>query len=116
MMSKDIVRSAILRIAVRFATWMLPPNSKEWAEAMLYELAYIQSRRAALSWVLGCIFSSIKARAAYALVGAFAPRKMLNALLSVGVASVVLATSIYMVQKPYQRERIVAVVCSRWCT
>lgn len=110
MMTKDIIRSASLTIAVRFATWILPPHRKEWAEAMLYEIAYIQSCRASLRWVLGCLFFSIKARASYELAGAFAPRKMLNALLTLGAVSVILAATIYMVQKPYQRERILTYV------
>jgi hypothetical protein len=110
MMTKDIMRSSSLAIAVRFATWILPPHRKEWAEAMLHEIAYVPSRRASMHWVLGCIFFSIRARASYELVGAFAPRRMLNALLTMGAASVIFAASVYIVQKPYQRERILMFV------
>lgn len=109
-MSKHFIRTASLAIAVRFLTWILPPDRKDWAEAMLHEIAYMQSCRASVYWVLGCVFSSINARASYELAGAFAPRKILNAALTLGAASVIVASSVFMVQKPYQRERILTLV------
>ena len=104
------MRSKGLRIAVRLATWILPPHRKEWAEAMLNEIAYVESRRAAWHWALGCLLFSIRARASCELMSVFAPRRILKALVAFGAASVVIAVGVYMIQKPYQRERIVMFV------
>lgn len=96
----------IQTVAVRFAIRMLPPARRDWAEAMFNEVAYIESRRAALNWVLGCMLCALKARVSFELERTFMNRRILKAALSLGAASVIAIVGIYAAQKPYQRERI----------
>lgn len=92
--------------AIRFAAWILPPHRKDWAEAMLNEIAYVSSRRAALRWTIGCTFFAVRERASYELVTAFTTRRIVRTLLGLSAALVFTVIGVYMVQKPYQRERI----------
>lgn len=94
--------SALARFAIR----ILPPHRKDWAEAMFNELAYIESRRLASFWVLGCAWLAIRERISFELERTFMGRRILKAVLGLGAASVIAVVGIYMVQKPYQRERI----------
>lgn len=110
LMAKDNVRSTILTAAVRLATWILPPHRKDWAEAMLNEIAYVRSRRAALSWVLGSTLFAIRERASYELLSAPTLRGTLKTLLGLSAAAVITVIGVYAIQKPYQRERILLVV------
>jgi hypothetical protein len=98
--------STHLAAAIRFATWIMPPHRKEWAEAMLNEMAYIPSRRAAWYWLLGCTLFAIRQRASYELVRACMPNGILKTFFKLSVASVVVVAGVYAMQKPYQRERI----------
>ena len=110
LMASGSMSSTILRVAVRFATWILPPQRKDWAEAMFNEVAYVRSRRAALRWVLGSTLFAIKARASYELVSALTLRRPHKVLLGLSVAAVIAVIGVYAIQKPYQRERILLVV------
>lgn len=110
LMADRDLRSTVLIAAVRLATWILPAHRRDWAEAMLNEIAYVGSRRVALYWALGCTLSAIRERASYELLRTFPTRKILKALLGLGAASVVAAVGLYMLQKPYQRERILIAV------
>ncbi|MGH8216816.1 MAG: hypothetical protein ACREPZ_14145 [Rhodanobacteraceae bacterium] len=91
---------------VRFATWILPPHRKDWAEAMFNEIAYIQSPRAARYWVIGCTLFAIKERVSFELWRVFMRHRILKAVLGLGAVSVIAVVGTYMAQKPYQRERI----------
>lgn len=109
-MTNGSMSSAILRVAVRLATWILPPQRKDWAEAMLNEIPYVRSRRAALSWALGSTLFAIRERASYELVSALTFRSPHKALLGLSAAAVIAMIGVYAIQKPYQRERILLVV------
>ncbi|MFK2889911.1 hypothetical protein [Dyella flagellata] len=109
-MSNSNMRSGRLPAAVRFVTWILPPHRRDWAEAMLNEMAYAGSHRAALLWVLGCTLFAIRARTAYELERTFMSRRILRALLGISAASVIAVVGVYAIQKPYQRERILLYV------
>ena len=110
LMANDNMRSTDLAVAVRIATWILPPHRKDWAAAMLNEVAYVGPRQAAWYWVLGCTLFAIRERASYELVRTFMTRRILRALLRLGAASVIAVIGVYMLQKPYQRERILIAV------
>lgn len=101
-MTDDKRPAALVRLVVR----ILPPHRKDWADAMFNELAYIGSRRLAAFWVLGCAWLAIRERVSFELARTFMGRKILKAVLGLGAASVIAVVGIYMVQKPYQRERI----------
>lgn len=95
---------------IRFAARILPHHRREWAEAALNEVAYIGSRRAALSWALGCMLFALKERSSYESARALSPRLILKALLGVSAALLIAVTGVYAIQKPYQRERILLLV------
>jgi hypothetical protein len=95
-----------LTTAIRFATWLMPPHRKEWAEAMLNEMAYIESRRAASRWLLGCMLFAAKQRASHELRKVFMPHGIVKTCLSLSAVAVMAVIGIYAMQKPYQRERI----------
>jgi hypothetical protein len=105
-MANGNIKFIDLATAIRFATWIMPPHRKEWAEAMLNEVAYVRTRRAAWSWLLGCTLFAVKERASYELARAFMPNGILKKLFTLSVASVIAVIGIYMMQKTYQRERI----------
>ncbi|HUA79592.1 MAG TPA: hypothetical protein VL997_04410 [Dyella sp.] len=109
-MAGDDKRFMDLAIAVRFATWVMPPHRRDWAAAMLNEIAYVRSRRAAWHWVLGCTLFAIRERTSYELVSAFTPRGMLKALFKLSAVSFMAVIGLYMIQKPYQRERILIAI------
>lgn len=107
LMSADDIRFAPpIGIALRLATWLLPPHRKSWAETMFNEIAYIPSRRVALRWALGCTLSAVRERTSYEFGRTFMRHRTLKTLLGLGAASVILVAGLYAVQKPYQRERI----------
>jgi hypothetical protein len=100
----------ILAAAVRLTTWILPPHRKEWAEAMFNEIDYVESRRAATFWVLGAALFAIRERTSYELVSMLRPREFFKALLGLSLAMVIAVMGVYLMQKPYQRERILLLV------
>jgi hypothetical protein len=100
----------ILAAAVRLTTWILPLHRKEWAEAMFNEIAYVESRRAATFWVLGATLFAIRERASYELLSMLRPRDVLKALLGLSLVMVITVMGVYIIQKPYQRERILLLV------
>ncbi|QRN54295.1 hypothetical protein [Dyella caseinilytica] len=113
LMANGDVKSAILTAAVRFATWILPPHRKDWARAMLNEMAYVGSRRAAWCWMLGCTLFAIRERASFELMRPFTARRMLKVFIGLSAASVIGMVGVYTIQKPYQRERILITVFHR---
>lgn len=103
-MSTDSIR--FISAVGRLATWIMPSHRKEWAQAMLNELAYIESRPAAVRWILECTLFAIRERTTYQLKEASMNiRTLKTALVLVAVAVSVVAGG-YAVQKPYQQDRI----------
>ena len=56
----------LLKLACR----LMPPERREWAEAMKAELPYLP-REAALSWAAGCVVAALKQRFALMNTGSF---------------------------------------------
>jgi hypothetical protein len=106
LMTHTDARAKILKVAVRLATWILPPHRKDWAEAMLNEIAFIPSHGSALRWVLGCVLFTAKERASYELTAPVTTRRTVKLLFGLTGAFVIAVTGIYAMQKPYQRDRI----------
>ena len=106
LMADDIRTARSMAVAIRLATWLLPPHRKSWAQAMFNEIAYIPSRRTALRWILGCTLLAVRERTSYELGRTFMHHRVLKTLLGLGAASAILVAGLYAVQKPYQRERI----------
>src|SRR4030081_2657899 len=48
--------------AVQHASWVLPAEYAQWADAMRTELHHIADDRAALRWAVGCIVASYTTR------------------------------------------------------
>jgi len=92
--------------AHRLVTWLLPPHRKEWADAMFNETAYIESRREAVQWILGCTFIALRERLVYQWGIGIMRRRALQVLLGASAVLVLGAVGIYAVSKPYQRDRI----------
>ena len=95
---------------IQFATRMLPEHRREWAEAALNEVAYIGSRRAALSWALGCMFFALKERSSYEFGRALSTYPIFKALARASAVLAIALVGVYAIQKPYQRERILLTV------
>lgn len=100
----------LLAAAIRLTTWLLPQERKEWAEAMFNEMPYVGSRREAALWVLGATLFAIRERASCELAGMLRPRRIFEALVGLSLAMVITVMGVYIVQKPYQRERILLLV------
>lgn len=49
-------------LLVKHASWISPPDRKEWSHAMINELDHIPPEAAALWWALGCTFVSYQER------------------------------------------------------
>lgn len=94
------------RLAYRVISWMLPPHRKHWAEVMLNESDYFESRRAAHRWILGCVLAAAKARVTFELERTLMPRKLLKVMGWACAAMAIGAMGVYISAKPYQRERI----------
>jgi hypothetical protein len=105
-MAINVLKVKVLPAATRFATWVLPPHRKEWAEAMLNEVAYVESTRRMLRWMAGCLLSATKARVSYEVEKIFMSRRILRTCLALATVMVVTMVGVYAIQKPYQRERI----------
>lgn len=95
------------RIAViRLAIWIMPSHGRDWAEAMLNELAYIESRRAAVRWIIESMLFAIRERTTYELGKASVNISPSKTALVLVVAAGCAVAGVYAVQKPYQQERI----------
>lgn len=106
LMANTDARTTLLSAAIRLATWIMPPHRKDWAEAMLNEMAYIPSHRSAWRWMLGCLLFTAKERASYELTKPATTRRTVKLLFGLAAAFVIAATGVYAMQKPYQRDRI----------
>lgn len=110
LMASNVLKAKILSIATRFATWVLPPNRKEWAAAMLNEAEYVESSQHVLRWVAGSALSAMKVRVSYEMERTFMSRGILKTFLALCAVMVAAMGGVYAMQKPYQRERIKLVV------
>ena len=105
MMFRDVIRFINPLAVVRLVVWIMPSHRKDWAMAMLNELAYIESRRAAVRWIMGSMLFAIRARFVHELEKASVNRLSQKVSVLIVVAICVVA-GIYAVQKPYKQERI----------
>jgi len=105
MMFRDVIRFINPLAVVRLVVWITPAHRKDWAQAMLNELAYIESRRAAVRWITGSMLFAIRARVVHELEKASVNRLSQKVSVLIVVAICVVA-GIYAVQKPYKQERI----------
>ena len=105
-MSRGANRLVIPIAVARMVIWIMPPHRKEWARAMLNELAYIESSRAAVGWVIGSMLFAVRERTIYQLEKALMNNKVLKTALVLVAVAVSGVAGTYAVQKPYQKERI----------
>jgi hypothetical protein len=110
-MSNNVKGPITYTAVVRLVTWIMPPHREDWAHAILHELAYIETRRAAIRWIVGSTLFAIRERTNYELENARMNTIKKTLILVVMAASVVAGT--YGIQKPYQQERI-KFVLHRW--
>lgn len=96
---------------VRLAIWIMPSHRKDWAQAMLNECAYIESRREAVRWIVESTLFAIKERTTYELGKASVNIRTFKAALLLIAAAVSVVAGIYAIQKPYQQERIKIALC-----
>jgi hypothetical protein len=97
----------------RLVVWIMPAHRKDWARAMLNELAYIEPASAAMRWVVECAVCAVRERIIYQLGKAFMNVRIFRMALVVVVAAVGTVAGVYAVQKPYQQERI-RIELHRW--
>lgn len=105
-MSREPIKFISLGAVVRLATWIMPSHRKDWAQAMLNELAYIESRPAAVRWILECTLFAIRERTIYQLGEASMNIRTFKTALVLVAVAVSAVAGVYAVQKPYQQERI----------
>ena len=104
-MFRDVVRFISPLAIVRLVVWIMPSHRKDWAMAMLNELAYIESRGAAVRWIIGSMLFAIRARVAHEL-GKASGHRISQKVFVVIVVAICTVAGIYAVQKPYKQERI----------
>lgn len=110
LMARNVLKAKVLPTATRFATWVLPSHRKEWAGAMLNEVAYVESSRDVLRWIAGSVLSAMKVRISYEMERTLMSRGILKTFVALGVVMVITMVGVYAIQKPYQRERIKLVI------
>jgi hypothetical protein len=91
---------------MRLAVWLLPPHRKEWGAAMFNELEFLPSRAAAARWALGCTLTSVRERLVFELGWTNMTRRILKFTAAAGILLVTFLAGVYIIAKPYQRERI----------
>lgn len=93
----------------------MPPQRQDWAQAMLNECAYIESRREAVRWAVESLLFAIAERSTHELERALMNIKALKTALVIALVLNMTAVSavagIYSIQKPYQQERIKFALC-----
>lgn len=105
-MSKRANRLISSVTAVRLVIWIMPPHRKGWAHEILNELAYIETRPAAVRWIIGSTLFAIRERATYQLENAFMNIRAIKTTLILIAMAVSVVAGTYAIQKPYQQERI----------
>jgi hypothetical protein len=109
-MSKRFDRLIGATTIVRLVAWIMPPHRKEWAQAIVNELAYIETRRAAVRWMIGTTLLAIRERSNYELENASMNTKIIKTALILLAVGAGIVGGTYAIQKPYQQERIKATV------
>lgn len=99
--------SAVARLAI----WIMPSHRKDWAQAMLNEYAYIESRREAFRWIVESTLFAIKERTTHELEKASMKVRTFKAALVLIAAAASVVAGTYAIQKPYQQERIKFALC-----
>jgi hypothetical protein len=105
-MTGNLGRMRAAALLLRWLAWLLPPNRKHWAEAMINEMEAINSRRAAIDWAMGCLFVALKERVLSEAGRSLMRRRVFQ--VTVGIAAVLFLScaGIYATAKPYQRVRM----------
>lgn len=104
LMSKNVNRPISSITIARLVTWIMPPHREGWAHAILHELAYIETRRAAVRWMIGSTLFAIRERTNYELENA--PMNTIRTTLVLVAMAAGVVAGTYAIQKPYQQERI----------
>ena len=91
---------------MRLALWLLPPHRKEWGAAMINELEFLASRAAAARWAVGCALTCVRERIVFELGWTNMTRRILKFTMAAGIVVVAFLAGVYIIAKPYQRERI----------
>ena len=73
---------------------------------MLNEVEYMETRRAAVDWAIGCALAAFKERLACEVGRTFMTRRILKVTLGAAALFALGCIGIYIDAKPYQRERI----------
>lgn len=97
--------SADRRLAYRLARRLMPPHRKDWADAMFNETAYL-SPRAARRWAVHCTLAALHERITHELEMTRMSRILLKITAACAAMLLIGAMGVYLVAKPYQRERI----------
>lgn len=100
---------ALLTLAawlMQLTALLLPAHRREWGDAMLNELACIDSGRESLRWALGCMFAACRERIRHELGTAFMRKKLRRTVLVLGLLFAIIATGLWFDLKQYQRDRI----------
>jgi hypothetical protein len=105
-MFKSVNRLISSTTVVWLVTWIMPPHRKDWAHAILNELAYIETRRAAVRWMIGSTLFAIRERTHYELENASMNIRIIKTTLILIALAVSVVAGTYAIQKPYQQERI----------
>jgi hypothetical protein len=92
-------------LAYRVARRLLPPHRRHWADAMFNETCHLPAG-AAWQFRMGCVLASLHQRIIHELELTRMSRKILKAVVGAALLLVVGTVGIYLVSKPYQRERI----------
>lgn len=108
-MSSVVIR--FISAAAQLVIWIMPSHRKDWAQAILNEYAYIESRRKAVRWIVESMLFAIKERTTYELEKASMNISTFKAALVLIAVAVSMAAGIYAIQKPYQQERIKFALC-----
>lgn len=106
MMPESGARFFRLAALVRLVTWIMPAHRKGWAQAMLGELPCIDTRGAAIRWLIGGMLFAIRERSSYLLENARMNNRIFKTALLLLAVAVGGAAGVYGIQKPYQQERI----------
>jgi hypothetical protein len=92
-MSRDA--NGFLGAVVRLAISIVPSHRKDWAQAMLNECAYIESRRKAVRWIVESALFAIKERTIYELEKASMNLRAFKTALVLIAAAVSFVAGIY---------------------
>jgi|SRR5471030_2042251 len=105
----------IIFTLVRVALWITPSHRKDWAQAMLNEFVYIESRRKAVRWIAESMLFVIQERTTYELekvsMNIITIKAALVLAFVINTAILGFVAGIYSIQKPYQQERIKFALC-----